>query len=456
MRESQKQVIKQPIPSLKSIYGDFDKPEVDGLVRDRGYTVLFEKSYRCPCKSKEATHQNVCKNCGGTGLIFVNPTKTQMIITGIVADGKLNDSSWIDWGFMDTGAVMITALSENKLAWMDRITILTATAEHSQILYPTLTDDQTQLFAYTKYDIVSVDYIGLFVSVDEPLKKLELDVDYTFRDNVLLLDDQYKDLSDPSLTIRYIHRPVFHVIDVLRESLTSTKHSLGQGLQQLTLPIKALGKRAHLIKDVENFNGDRLLDNSWLPNECEQPDVSNFVRQLRYTSVETIYDNLTTAQKEQLDALIGVGDMIQTAKLHFTYTDLINIINDPSHASLLIPPAGVGKINLPISITIVYKVGTGGTPFTTVSPPDIQYGINPFGTAYVPIKSLNPAFVGSNSDFISNGASFSSIQGDNSNRHRNNVGIYLQFFNAASPITGGNADCTLDLEIQYITYDSNL
>ena len=69
------------------------------------------------------------------------------------------------------------------------------------------------------------------------------------------------------------------------------------------LPINAIGKRAHLIKDVENFDGNRLFDNSWATT-CSQPDISSFLRQLRYTDVNTLYNNLTPLQKQQLDSLL--------------------------------------------------------------------------------------------------------------------------------------------------------
>lgn len=303
-RLSSKTIIKKPVPTRIGVYGYFDEPEVTGLVNDRGYKCIYEKAYECPCKSKEATHRQNCKNCGGTGWIFVNPKESRMVITSILADGKFSKAQWIDWGMVDSGSAMLSSLNDDKLAFMDRVTIKTATAEHNQILYPSLTDDGVQLFAYTKYDIISIDFIGLFVGIDEPLQKLEPTTDYTFRDNVILLESQYNDLVGPAITIRYIHNPVFHIIDVLRESMTSTKGTMSQGQTQLILPIKALAKRAHLIKDAENYNGNRLLNNSWLPDECQDNEVSTFVRQLQYTSAQIIYDNLSEAQIDALDVLI--------------------------------------------------------------------------------------------------------------------------------------------------------
>lgn len=303
-RLSGKQIIQKQFSSTSSIPADFEKPEIDATLRDKGYEVIFEKAYMCPCKSKSSTHLSLCKNCGGTGWIFCNPTQTRFIITGIAADNKLKEAALREWGFIDGGVVNVTAMNDDKFSYMDKITVIDATAEHSQILYAAEDDEEEVFFAYSKYDILSVDYIALFVSANQPLKRLTEGTDYNFRDNVITFTQASGINVNSQLTIRYIHHPVFHIFDIMRESMTSTKGQLPTGQQKLILPIKALAKRAHLIKDVENFDGDRLLDNSWKPSACEQEQFTTFQRQLRYATAQTIYDNLTSAQISALDALI--------------------------------------------------------------------------------------------------------------------------------------------------------
>lgn len=319
-RLSGKTVIEKAFQSGKSLPADFVLSEVEATVRDKGILVIYEKAYLCPCKSKEADHLNTCKNCRGTGYIFANPTKTKMIITSIQADSKLKEAALREWGFVDLGTVKITASNEDKLSFMDRIVITDATAELAQIVYPKLTDgsdnsnsdsgDDGQLFAYTKYDIKAIEYIALFNGADNKLIRLIEDTDYTFRDNVLLFDPKYNNLVNPCVTIRYVHNPTYHITDVLRESMTSTQFALNQGQKKLILPVHALGKRAHMIKDVENFDGDRLFDNSWKPSECEDEELTKFKRQLRYTSISEIYNNLTNAQKLELELLLSEDSSI--------------------------------------------------------------------------------------------------------------------------------------------------
>lgn len=302
MKPSQKTIIT-PAKKLDShMNSDFDKLDFDGAVRTKGNEVIFEKAYLCPCKSKESDHRSICKNCGGTGWFFCNPTRTEMVVTGVMSDPKLKAGALQQWGMLDSGSVKITSYDDIKLTFMDKVTIVDATAEHNLIVYPVLKDDGSQLFAYSKYDIVGIDYIALFDSPTDELIKLEETTDYTFEDNVIVFNSQYNDLVDPCVTIRYIHNPVFHIMEILRESMTSPAQN---GTIKNVFPVHALGRRAHLITDIENFAGNRLLDNSWLPQTCETPDLSKFQRQIRYATAQTIYDHLTAAQKIALETLLS-------------------------------------------------------------------------------------------------------------------------------------------------------
>lgn len=305
---SDKTIITQSFSgATSSIPTSFNKGEVDATVRDKSYAAIFEKAYLCPCKSKSSTSLNTCKNCGGTGWIFCNPTQTGFIITGIAHDNKLKEAALREWGNMDLGSVNVTAINDDKLSFMDRITLIDATTEHNQIIYPSLTDDEVTAFVFTKYNILSIDNITLFIDENTELKRLIEGEDYTFGDNVINFTADSGVDGNSQISIRYIHRPVFHITDIVRESMTSKIGELNQGQQTLILPIKAIAKRAHLIDDIENYDGDRLLDNSWLPSACETEEITAFVRQLRYATAQQIFDNLTNKQKQDLAILLGGG-----------------------------------------------------------------------------------------------------------------------------------------------------
>lgn len=310
-RLSGKIVRERDTSSYQGLGVDFDKSVFDGAIAKKGLSVIFEKSYLCPCKSKESDHRNVCKNCAGTGWIFANPIRTKMLISAITSDDKYKDAAFREWGMLDMGSVKITAYPEDKLTYMDRVTVMDAISEHQQLLYPMLTDgsdmsnsdsaDDGTLFAFTKYDIKAIDYVGLFNTESTKLTRLVEGTDFSFQDNIISFDWKHNTLVDPCVTIRYQHNPTYHVVDIPRESMQSY---INDGVTKIILPNLVIGKRAHLIKDVENFDGNRLLDNSWLPLTCEEPEITTFHRQLRNATAQDIYDNLTEAQLDALDILI--------------------------------------------------------------------------------------------------------------------------------------------------------
>lgn len=298
MRLSGKTIIDRLIsPAGISIPTEFSLSEFEKSIYNQGNTVIFEKAYLCPCKSEESDHLNTCKNCSGVGWFFANPTKTKMIISGLVYNKRFEEM-----GAQDIGTVSVTAIDADKLSFMDKIILVDSTGEFTQVVYPKLTDDETTLFAYAKYDMLSVDFIGLFVGESSKIQKLEEPDDYSWRDNVVTFDPKYNGLTKPCVTIRYRYNPTFHIIDIPRESMSSYKN--GAFVKQI-MPVHGIAQRAHLIKAVENYNGDRLLDNSWLPASCEEPEVTQFNRMLKYTSVQDIYDNLTSVQITDLGELIN-------------------------------------------------------------------------------------------------------------------------------------------------------
>ncbi len=352
MRLSDKTIIQRPQTSTPALPSAFVKDDFDALLGGRGYKVIHEKAYLCPCKAKESDHRSTCKNCGGTGWIFANPTETRMVITGIMMDDKLKEGPLKDWGMIDKGACKVTANNVDKLNYMDRIRNIDATGEFSQLVYPKRTDDGTQLFAFTKYDIKDIDFVGRYVGDDQILQKLEEGDDFTYSNNVVYFNPT---MYDPNLciTIRFVYHPEFHIAEVLRESMTS----YNEAKQKLILPVHAVAMRAHLVPDVENFDGDRILNNSWLPNACGLEEFTKFQRQLRHTSTQDIYDNLTQLQNVQLRVLLGSDDddNMQLLKVTISSAEMLQLNTAPKE---IIPAPGIGKVIQVFKILIYSHFGS--------------------------------------------------------------------------------------------------
>jgi len=247
---------------------DFDKDSFEALVWQKGYEVIHEKALQCPCKSRTNNQQANCKNCGGSGWAFINSNETRMILHSMNRSTKFKD-----WSEENIGTASVTCLDREELSYMDRVTVKKGNAVFNQVLH-SLKSDSNKLFFFTSYQIKQILYIGLFIDVDTAYKKLEVGVDYTYSGNKIVLDDAYlgSDDEDLSITVRYKHPPTFYIIDMPRETMSSSIVIGGTEKDPVYLPVHAVGKRGQYIIDAENFTGTRIIDNSF-DTECEVKDT---------------------------------------------------------------------------------------------------------------------------------------------------------------------------------------
>lgn len=244
---------------------DFDKDAFDVLIQQKGYDVFLEKGMHCPCRSKDTGSAQLpsCHNCGGSGFIFINKTRTRMVLKSMNLSTKYKE-----WSKENAGTVSITARDIERLSFMDRITLIDAETTFNQLIYPKLTEDGTILYAYTIYDIKEIIDIFLFIGAGVKLKRLVENTDYTYENNILRLNDSYKVVMNPQISIKYVHAPQFHVIDNVRDTI-NTFEIVGGKEVSVKLPINAVGRRSHYVLDAENYIDDRVFDNSYNINMCE-------------------------------------------------------------------------------------------------------------------------------------------------------------------------------------------
>ena len=239
---------------------DLDKDDFERIISQKGRSVIFEKALECPCKSRSSNHQSNCKNCGGSGWIFINPKRTRMIITGlaIVSDVKA-------WSEESRGTVNISCSDTENLTYMDKLTIEDGNAIYQEVV--SLKRSGGDVFAFTAYPIKSLLYSGLFVDVNTPLTKLQnsdITIDTAnFNSTLIKLDpDLVTGNNDISITLRYKHAPIYHVLEMRRETMQSfTFEFLNEKNQNF--PLSAIGRRAHYMTKQIALNGDTLLDNSF-------------------------------------------------------------------------------------------------------------------------------------------------------------------------------------------------
>lgn len=261
---TEKTVVTQAAPSNRTIIPiNFDKDSFENLIQDKGYSVIIEKALKCPCRVKEAGNQALsnCQNCGATGFIFINPIQTRAIIHSLNSETKFKE-----WSEENRGTASLTVRSVDTLAFMDKITIVDNVCSQNGGVYFTQTLQvktyKGKLFAYTVYAVKEVQELFYFKGPENPLEKLVKGADFTIESNKVILDKRFQDYQNIQLTIRYKHDPVYYVIDIQREMMTSWVIDEKGNNNQTPFPVHAIIRKAHYVLDESNYNGDRLINNS--------------------------------------------------------------------------------------------------------------------------------------------------------------------------------------------------
>lgn len=240
--------------------------DFEELIQAHGYDAYIDKAMRCPCTDK-ATGQamSTCKNCLGRGWLFTDRTETR-----VVAQHMDSKRQYQDWSEVNRGTASITTKGADKLGFMDRIILLQLEEWYSEVLNPVIW--QGQLIAYPIYEPLKISRMALFVSDNTALKELKEGDDYEVDKNTIVFNEniltyiEMKDVNDPaanvSITIRYSHYPVYHVIDVNRE-LMKVRESKFCGFDDEKLkqmPINVLARKAHFIFDNQTFDNELIYN----------------------------------------------------------------------------------------------------------------------------------------------------------------------------------------------------
>jgi hypothetical protein len=238
------------------------------LITSQGYDALIDRALRCPCVDK-ATGQalSTCKNCLGRGWFFVDRRETR-----VIAQHMDNKKRYENWSEVNRGTASITTRGTDKLGFMDRIILTQLESYYSEILNPIYF--QGSIIAYPVYEPLFITNIYLFSSDDKQLISIEekdftivgnrIEFDLGIQDLIEINDINIKDKSEIpiSISIRYAHYPVFHVIDANRELMRVRERNDTFSDEELKdMPINVLARKAHYIFDAQKF-GEEKFENS--------------------------------------------------------------------------------------------------------------------------------------------------------------------------------------------------
>jgi len=251
--------LKKIIKSSESTTGylrlDFNKDQFDALIENKGYPVVWERAIPCPCSRQgESANKSSCKNCAGTGWVFLNPTEIKGLVTSINKDTKYKE-----WSIELLGTFAITVNSKYRLNFMDRITVLGSRTIHSETLRVKKT--QSKYFVRTIYPIIEIVDIFKFINVHNKLQLLKFGEDYSFNGNqiVFLKNIEY----DNSITVSYLHELQYHILDLNHDVRNTTILDNYSREQNKELPISAVARRSHVVVNTYEFAGDEIFNNSY-------------------------------------------------------------------------------------------------------------------------------------------------------------------------------------------------
>ena len=239
---------------------DFELNEFEKIIVQKGRKVLFSKALQCPCKSRSTNQQSNCKNCGGSGWVFVNERETRMIVSGVAIVNEYKP-----WSEESRGVINISCSDDEQLTFMDKITLVDANAIYQEVLF--FRKVNSQWFAFSSYPIKKLLYGGLFVSVNSSLQRVtESQLQFGPKNVVKIIDGSLIDSQatddSVSLSVRYYHSPIYYVAEMKRETMQSFKYENEKETIQ-NLPLSALARRAHYILDPTKFSGEGLLSNDF-------------------------------------------------------------------------------------------------------------------------------------------------------------------------------------------------
>ena len=187
------------------------------------------------------------------------------IVTGV--DGS---SLIAEWSELNIGTAAITARAVDRMGFMDRVVLLDLEGYFSEILRPTIY--RNELFAYPVYEPLEVTDIFLHVADGEPLQPLttaEFRLDknrVVFNKDLIGMvesNDPNAKVGNLTVSIRYKHYPVYHIIDVDRElmQVREGKPCATRREALTAMPVKVVGRKAEYVFPPMRY-GDVPYDNT--------------------------------------------------------------------------------------------------------------------------------------------------------------------------------------------------
>lgn len=227
------------------------------FVINHGASIIWEKSYLCPCVAKNGVPQIDCPICGGLGYAFLPGKETQ---ANLQATSRNVRQSLV--GMNTTGTTVATTLEEDFIGIRDRITFSDQDIPVS--IAVTVTDSTVQHGKSLRYIVKSVDYAVMLNDEGTPVEYKQGDLNIDFDKNIFYpTEDMIGKSISLNLTVAYR----MYVIDILKEAryqYTNDARLGADNRDMVKLPRKLLLRREdQFIPAILNESNDgKFVDTS--------------------------------------------------------------------------------------------------------------------------------------------------------------------------------------------------
>lgn len=239
----------------------FDEGAFNALVWQKGYDVTIERAIKCPCQTRDNSALSNCRNCFGTGWVFLQSYKTKAVMQNMNRQTKYSN-----WSIEMLGTVSISLQESDKLGEMDRITIINDTKNNntsyiSQNLE--LRDTSENPYVFLSYKPIEIG--NVFIYIDENSKLIELNnTEYSIDSaNNYILNINLQTLPVNSMiSVNYKHEIQYHILDIPHDVRNSFTINSNGREEQTLLPINCIARKAHYVLDTDNRLGTSFIDNT--------------------------------------------------------------------------------------------------------------------------------------------------------------------------------------------------
>lgn len=214
---------------------EFNPSNFSALLADKGRFVRIETALVCPCKEPTGGFNPACRHCLGSGWVFANPREAKILLT---AQGKQEQLE--TWTLDLKGTIQFSAEHDLKLGRMDKLTLLDSYTWTSEVVEVKYVDGIYK--ANVQYLVEDLECFLLFTGLTSAFAELTSAV--TVTGSVLSLTTLPGWTADEPVTatVRYLHRPVYHILDFRREAMESWENG-----QVTRLPLAGMAQKASYI-----------------------------------------------------------------------------------------------------------------------------------------------------------------------------------------------------------------